>query len=143
MATGIIVRWKLGFILFLTPQHEMSHRSIVDEQVAIRAGPSTTEPIIGVVYEGTEVEACQQQGNWLRLASDEWPRGTDPRRGAWMMLDGAEVGLSGALLRRLPPRSRWDWRVQRGEDGRFSLLPPKHPVAALGGGRKYARAGRK
>ena len=116
---------------------------MVDEQVAIRAGPSTTEPIIGLVYEGTEVEACEQQGNWLKLAAEEWPRGTDPRRGAWMMLDGAEVGLSGALLRRLPPRSRWDWRVQRGEDGRFTLLPPKlHPVAAPGAGRKHTKTGR-
>eukprot|EP01043_Picozoa_sp_COSAG02_P021139 COSAG02_NODE_1065_length_14831_cov_34.330981_4_plen_124_part_00 len=113
--------------------------------MAIRVGPGTTEPIIGLVYEGSEVEACEQQGNWLKLAAEEWPRGTDPRRGAWMMLDGAEAGLSGALLRRLPPRSRWDWRVQRGEDGRFTLLPPKlpsHPVAVVGADRKHTRAGR-
>ena len=47
---------------------------------------------------------------------------------------GGEVGL-GLLLRRLQPRTRWDWRVQRGEDGRFTLLPPKlpsHPATPTG-----------
>ena len=43
------------------------------------------------------------------------------------MLDGTDLGL-GALLKRLQLKnSRWDWRVQRGADGRFQLLPPKLP----------------
>lgn len=65
----------------------------------------------------------------MKLTSPFWPSGTNPRTGAWMMLDGREVGL-GPLLRRLQLKnSRWDWRVQRGEDGRFQLLPPKLPAA--------------
>jgi hypothetical protein len=48
-----------------------------------------------------------------------------------MMMDGTEIGL-GPLLKRLQLKnSRWDWRVQRGADGRFQLLPPKLPAGAL------------
>ena len=71
---------------------------VLHTRVAIRAGPSTSNAIVGVAREGREVESLERRGNWIRMA----PRGASALEGldawsAWIMLDGAEVGL-GPLL---------------------------------------------
>ena len=50
--------------------------------------------------EGSEIESCGQEGNWLRLTAACWIRltGRQVRGAAWMMIDGAEVGLGPLLV---------------------------------------------
>ena len=97
------------------------------KRVAIRSGASRDALVIGAMDEGAELEACGQEGNWVKLTPGFWPAGADFATGAWMMLDGTVIGL-GVLLKQLQLKnSRWDWRVQRDADGRFKLLPPKLP----------------
>jgi uncharacterized protein YraI len=102
---------------------------VLHTRVAIRAGPSTRAAIIGVVRQGAELESCQQQNCWIRLAPRFAPS-QSAIGAAWMLTDGKEVGL-GRLLERMgnvelpsAKQSRWDWRVREIAPGRFKLLPP-------------------
>ena len=85
----------------LTPANITRYTVVHAPRVAIRAGPSITEKIIGAAHEGSAVDSCGQEGNWLRLTAACWIRltGRQVRGAAWIMIDGAEVGL-GPLLSR-------------------------------------------
>ena len=66
-------------------------------RVAIRAAPSTSAPIIGVAKTGVGVASLgPPKDNWIQLAPASRPGGA---AAAWMMVDGAQVGL-GVLLQR-------------------------------------------
>jgi hypothetical protein len=112
---------------------------VLHERVAIRAGPSTRAAIIGIARAGQEVESCEKQNDWVRLARISAPKAAVVSGGnpaAWMLVDGKAVGL-GRLLKQLEWRpsvavtkqSRWDWRVTEVAPGRFRLLPPNETSA--------------
>ena len=109
---------------------------VLHGRVAIRAGPSTRSAIIGVARAGSEVESCEQQNVWVRMAPSHAP--SNGKDSAWMLTDGREVGL-GMLLERLQTvakpvetQSRWDWRVTEISPGRFKLLPAEREAGSAG-----------
>jgi hypothetical protein len=120
---------------------------VVFQRVAIRSAASRGAAIIGSRRAGDEVQSSEQAGNWIRLCKHCAPAGTDPTTGAWMMLEGSELGL-GRLLVRLPEpweqgsrqqgtrrgadahsthgthgRQHADWRMTADEDGKYHLAP--------------------
>ena len=127
---------------------------VVYQRVAIRAAASRDAPIIGSRRAGDEVQSCEQRGNWVRLCEHCAPAinsaaAPEAAEGAWMMLDGSELGL-GRLLIRLPEpweqgsrqqgsrrvsdahsthgthgRQHADWRMTADEDGKYHLAPTR------------------
>ena len=124
---------------------------VVYHRVAIRAAASRDAAIIGSRRAGDEVQSCEQRGNWVRLCEHCMcaPASAGPANGAWMMLDGSELGL-GHLLTRLPEpweqgsrqqgsrrvsdshsthgthgRQHADWRMTADEDGKYHLAPTR------------------
>jgi hypothetical protein len=98
--------------------------------VAVRSGPSRSHAIVAVRHRGEEVLVAEEKDGWVRLSEedDDWgwqvraaSKKTDASTGAsatpsglpaqpsdplqaWMLIDGAEVGL-GRLLERVWPLS--------------------------------------
>lgn len=153
---------------------------VVHQRVAIRAWKSTTAPTLGQRRSGEVVRVVEMQGLWARLHPDECaaatvavPRSELPRlreaaareggrlgggagadgegQRAWMLVDGAEVGL-GALLEPVPgapapgaevpppprPLSAQEWEMQRGLS--LGIIDLKDLHEELQGHRELVRA---
>ena len=73
---------------------------MVFKRVAVRSGPSTKHPIVGVRNAGDTLTAVTFTGSgWIQLAAADVPAGAGS---GWMLTDGAAVGL-GVLMQPCMP----------------------------------------
>ncbi|CAE8644441.1 unnamed protein product, partial [Polarella glacialis] len=74
-------------------------RVVHKPRVGVRSGPSGQAPVVDVFYTGDElaIVPAESQGAWLRLAKASWTNSADAPEEAWVLSDGASVGL-GPLL---------------------------------------------
>ena len=79
--------------------------------VAVRAAPSRTAAMVSCRKKGDEILVAEEANGWVRLSHEDddwgWQRqlasessASSQTKEAWMLVDGAEVGL-GALLQKV------------------------------------------
>lgn len=85
-------------------QHHQQHQwRVVFKRVAVRGGPSTTDHrVVAAKAFGTVVTAQRAASvdGWIQLGPADCPRGTAE---AWMLVDGAKLGLGALLVPCIPP----------------------------------------
>jgi glycosyltransferase involved in cell wall biosynthesis len=77
----------------------VTYRVVHTPFVFIRKAPSTDAEVLNMAPTGTVVEGDAVRRGWLRVTTPIQPLGGGDRRGGWVLLDGASVGLGVLLVR--------------------------------------------
>ena len=105
-------------------QDEGEQFKVVHKRVAVRASPSTTAEIVGVETRGAVIS-----GKLVRINGEEWVQRELQKREAWMLVDGAGLGL-GKLLEAMSPTKTKE--IKEKKDSAAAPLPPKVAIGLIG-----------